>query len=136
MNTCSLHTQNSQATHYDDLYVLREDSNQVATLTLNRPKQFNALSSDMLGTLQGHLNDIAKDSGIQVVVIAAMGKAFCAGHNLKEMRATTDRAFYKALFDQCSQVMLTINSMPQEGIWGRESGHRSRPLPEVLLSYR
>lgn len=85
----------------------------VATLTLNNPKQFNALSVALLSALQKALDEIAKDKSIRVVVIAAEGKAFCAGHNLKEMRAHSDREFHQALFNQCSQMMLTINRMPQ-----------------------
>ena len=96
--------------------VIREDSKEasgVVTLTLNCPKQFNALSVDMLSAMQAELDSIAQDSSIRVVVIAANGKAFCAGHNLKEMRANSDEAFHSALFKQCSQMMLTINQMPQ-----------------------
>lgn len=89
------------------------DSSGVVTLTLNRPKQFNALSVEILSAMQTELDNIAQDNNIQVVVIAANGKAFCAGHNLKEMRANTDEAFHRDLFQQCSQMMLTINSMPQ-----------------------
>ena len=96
--------------------VIRQDSSNnsgVATLTLNNPKQFNALSVALLSALQKALDEIAKDKSIRVVVIAAEGKAFCAGHNLKEMRAHSDREFHQALFNQCSQMMLTINRMPQ-----------------------
>lgn len=97
----------------DQPLVIKEHNDQVVTLTLNQPKQFNALSVDVLAALQTELDTIAADSGIRVVVIQANGKAFCAGHNLKEMRATPDRAFQDALFNQCSQMMLTINRMPQ-----------------------
>ncbi len=96
--------------------VIRQDSSNnsgVVTLTLNNPKQFNALSVALLSALQKALDEIAKDKSIRVVVIAAEGKAFCAGHNLKEMRAHSDREFHQALFNQCSQMMLTINRMPQ-----------------------
>lgn len=93
--------------------VIRENLGSVVTLTLNRPKQFNALSVDMLSAMQTELDSIAQDSSIRVVVIAANGKAFCAGHNLKEMRANPEKAFQRALFEQCSQMMLTINRMPQ-----------------------
>jgi enoyl-CoA hydratase/carnithine racemase len=93
--------------------VLRKDHNGVTTLTLNRPKQFNALSQAVLAALQTELDAIAQDESIRVVVIAATGKAFCAGHDLKEMRAHTDKAFHSALFDQCSRMMLTINHLPQ-----------------------
>lgn len=93
--------------------VIRENLGSVVTLTLNCPKQFNALSVDMLSAMQTELDSIAQDSSIRVVVIAANGKAFCAGHNLKEMRANPEKAFQRALFEQCSQMMLTINRMPQ-----------------------
>lgn len=97
----------------DEPFIIREDNNSVVTLTLNRPKQFNALSSDMLTAMQAQLDSIAQDSTIQVLVIAANGKAFCAGHNLKEMRADMSEAAHQTLFEQCSQMMLTINQMRQ-----------------------
>jgi len=97
----------------DQPLVIKEHNDQVVTLTLNQPKQFNALSVVVLAALQTELDTIAADSGIRVVVIQANGKAFYAGHNLKEMRANPDRAFQDALFNQCSQMMLTINRMPQ-----------------------
>jgi enoyl-CoA hydratase/carnithine racemase len=93
--------------------LLRSDGAGVATLTLNRPKQFNALSQAMLAALQQELDEIAKNEAIRVVVIAATGKAFCAGHDLKEMRAHTDYAHQRALFAQCSQMMLTLHHLPQ-----------------------
>jgi len=103
----------SAAPDSKDPLVIRENSNGVVTLTLNRPKQFNALSVDMLSAMQTELDNISQDSTVRVVVIAANGKAFCAGHNLKEMRANSDKAFHQSLFEQCSQMMLTINNMPQ-----------------------
>jgi len=93
--------------------VLRQDEAGVATLTLNRPKQYNALSQAMLDALQAALDTVADDPSIQVVVIAGSGRAFCAGHDLKEIRAQDNRAFHQALFAQCGQVMLTINRLPQ-----------------------
>ena len=85
----------------------------IATLTLNRPRQYNALSEDMLVALQEALDDIAGDDTVRVVVLAANGKAFCAGHDLKEMRSSEDRAFHQALFDRCGALMQTINQLPQ-----------------------
>lgn len=93
--------------------LLRSDQNGVATLTLNRPKQFNALSQAMLSALQHELDAIAADETVRVVVIASNGKAFCAGHDLKEMRSHTEQEFHQALFTQCSRMMMTINRMPQ-----------------------
>lgn len=107
---------NTAVVKTDAPLVIRQDSNDnsgVVTLTLNNPKQFNALSVALLSALQKALDEIARDKSIRVVVIAAEGKAFCAGHNLKEMRAHSDREFHQALFNQCSQMMLTINRMPQ-----------------------
>ncbi len=93
--------------------LIREVDNGIATLTLNRPKQFNALSSDLLSELQAALDDISADTSIRVVIINANGRGFCAGHDLKEVRSSVDKAFHQALFDRCSKMMLTINSMPQ-----------------------
>ena len=97
----------------EDALVLRQDEAGVATLTLNRPKQYNALSRAMLGALQATLDTVAADKTIRVVVIAGAGPAFCAGHDLKEMRAQTDPTFHQALFAQCGRLMLTINRLPQ-----------------------
>jgi len=94
--------------------VLRHDrADGLTTLTLNRPGQFNSLSKDMLAVVKAELDAIAADAAIRVVVIAGAGKAFCAGHDLKEMRANHSKAFMQALFKQCGEVMLTITQMPQ-----------------------
>jgi enoyl-CoA hydratase/carnithine racemase len=100
-------------TQAEEPLVLRSDHGPVATLTLNRPRQFNALSSAMLAALQTELDRIGGDESVRVVVLAAAGKAFCAGHDLKEMRSHPDKEFQSALFAQCSEMMLTINRMPQ-----------------------
>lgn len=108
-------TQSDVTLDLDNLLVIREDNKEsgVVTLTLNQPKQFNTLSVEVLSAMQTELDQIAQDAKIRVVVIQATGKAFCAGHNLKQMRAHSDEAFHRALFQQCSKMMLTINSMPQ-----------------------
>ena len=91
--------------------LLRHESNGVVTLTLNRPKQFNALSHAMLGALQCELDAISADSSIRAVVLAANGKAFCAGHDLKEMRANTLPAIW--------QLPPITRSLPRRGFaWG------------------
>lgn len=90
----------------------RDDAGGVATLTLNVPQKLNPLSDDMLAALTAQLDDIAETGSIKCVVIAAEGKAFCAGHNLKEMQAK-DAAGLKALFDACAKMMLLIQSIPQ-----------------------
>lgn len=86
-------------------------------LTLNRPNAFNALSEAMLTALQSELDAIAKDATIRVVILAGSGKAFCTGHDLKEMRSAygddSSVGYYKALFAQCSRMMLTLQRMPQ-----------------------
>lgn len=85
----------------------------VVTLTLNRPRQFNALSEAMLDALQHALDDVAADAHARVVVLAAAGAAFCAGHDLKEMRAAPSLDYYRALFNRCTRVMMAIQRMPQ-----------------------
>lgn len=93
--------------------LLRDDRNGVATLTLNRPAQRNALSRDLMAALQAELDAIRADPSVKVVVLAANGPAFCAGHDLKEVRSRGDEPFFKALFEQCSALMLTITRIPQ-----------------------
>ena len=75
----------------DETLLLRDDVDGVTTLTLNRPKQYNALSEAMLAALQQTLDEIAQDSSVRVVILAGAGKAFCAGHDLKEMRANPNK---------------------------------------------
>ena len=93
--------------------VLRsQDARGVVTLTLNRPQAFNALSEAMLAALQREFDAIADDESVRVVVLAAEGKAFCAGHDLKEMRATPSLNYYERLFAQCSKMMLGCQRLP------------------------
>ena len=89
--------------------LLRNDEDGIVTLTLNRPGQYNALSEELLESLQSELDQIAQDEILRVVIIAANGKAFCAGHDLKEMRANEDRAAHQALYDRCGRMMMTIH---------------------------
>ena len=94
--------------------VLRHDrADGLSTLTLNRPGQFNSLSKDMLSAIKAELDAIAASDSIRVVVIAGAGKAFCAGHDLKEMRGNHSKEFMQALFRQCGELMLTITRLPQ-----------------------
>ena len=83
------------------------DRRGVVTLTLNRPQAFNALSEALLDALQRELDAIAADDRVRVVILRGAGKAFCAGHDLKEMRAAPSLAYYQALFAQCSRMMLS-----------------------------
>jgi len=92
--------------------VVREDRLGVATLRLHRPRQLNALSESMLGSLQRELDAIAVDAGVRCVVIAGDGKAFCAGHDLSEMQSHRDLAYCQALFLRCSEVMQSIRALP------------------------
>jgi enoyl-CoA hydratase/carnithine racemase len=93
--------------------LLRHQDRGVVTLTLNRPAQFNALSDQLLAALQETLDDVARDPSARVVVLAAAGKAFCAGHDLKEMRAHPALDAQRDLFQRCAKVMTTLTSMPQ-----------------------
>jgi len=88
------------------------DARGVCTLTLNRPAAFNALSESLLCALAAELARIATDDRVRVVVLAAAGKAFCAGHDLKEMRSAPALAYYQDLFRQCTEVMLAIQRLP------------------------
>ena len=96
--------------------LLRDDSDEpvgITTLTLNRPNQYNALSIEVLNALQAEFDAIAHDENVRVVILAANGKAFCAGHDLKEMRSSEAREFHQELFDQCGKLMLSIHQLPQ-----------------------
>ncbi|MCB1939361.1 MAG: enoyl-CoA hydratase [Rhodocyclaceae bacterium] len=97
----------------DTPMVLREDADGVAHLTLNRPAQFNALSEAMLTALIARLDAIAADDSVRVVVLSGAGKAFCAGHDLKEMRANHALEFHQGLFRLCGQLMLKLIRLPQ-----------------------
>ena len=96
--------------------LLRNDHAGVATLTLNRPAQFNALSTELLDALEAALAKVSTDETARVVVIAGAGKAFCAGHDLKQMRANHDKAYMQALFKQCGRVMTALTELPQPTI--------------------
>jgi enoyl-CoA hydratase/carnithine racemase len=93
--------------------LVRCDTGAVTMLTLNRPEKFNALSVGLLAALQDQLEAIGRDPSIRVVVLAGAGKAFCTGHDLKEMRENPGRQATQALFEQCSKVMLTMTRIPQ-----------------------
>src|SRR5262245_10980514 len=94
--------------------VLSARAGGVATLTLNRGARFNPLSSAMIAALHAALDDVAGDANVRVVVIAAEGRGFCAGHDLKEMRQhATDHEWQRRLFDACSRMMLRITEIPQ-----------------------
>ena len=96
----------------DPLVLCATDERGVVTLTLNRPEAFNALSEGLLEALQAALDRVAADERARVVVIAAAGKAFCAGHDLKEMRAEPSQAYYERLFAQCGRMMMTVQQLP------------------------
>ena len=93
--------------------LLRHTGDGIVTLTLNRPAQFNAISAALLTELETALDSIANDPAVRVVVIAGAGKAFCAGHDLKEMREHGDPAFIRSLFERCSRIMVRLTRLPQ-----------------------
>jgi enoyl-CoA hydratase/carnithine racemase len=93
--------------------VLRDaDARGVVTLTLNRPASFNALSQAMLAALQSEFDALRAIESVRVVILAAAGKAFCAGHDLKEMRREPSLPYYQQLFEQCTKLMLSVQSLP------------------------
>ncbi len=98
--------------------LLREDSDHIATLTMNAPARLNALSDDMLAALHSAFDDIAADETVRAVILRGSGKAFCAGHDLNEMQAGRQSedggaAYFKDLFDRCAAMMQRIQTMPQ-----------------------
>lgn len=98
----------------EEPFVLTTLANGVATLILNRPERFNPLSSQMIAAMQAELNAIARNASVGVVILAATGKGFCAGHDLKEMRAhTDDKGWQQGLFEACSRMMIALTKMPQ-----------------------
>jgi enoyl-CoA hydratase/carnithine racemase len=88
------------------------DARGVVTLTLNRPASFNALSEEMLDALEAALQRLAGDASVRVLVLAGAGKAFCAGHHLKEMIGKPELAYYQRLFAQCGRMMLSLQALP------------------------
>lgn len=95
------------------LPIVRADREGVAELVLNDPDKYNTLSREVIDAMLETLADIAADESVRVVVIAATGKAFCSGHNLKQMRANRERAYYDLLLADCSRMMQSIVDLPQ-----------------------
>jgi enoyl-CoA hydratase/carnithine racemase len=93
--------------------LLRRDAGGVASLTLNRPAARNALSMGLMEALDAELAGIETDASVKVVVIGGAGPAFCAGHDLRELRATPTRAFYEATFALCARLMLQVVRLPK-----------------------
>src|SRR4029453_8674406 len=103
----------SNITTQTESLLLCESRDGVATVTLNRPGQFNALSTTLIDELQSTFDRLAADSTIRVVVLAANGRGFCAGHDLKEIRAMGSVPDVEALFARCSRMMMRITTLPQ-----------------------
>jgi enoyl-CoA hydratase/carnithine racemase len=96
----------------DPLLLRRQDARGVITLILNRPQAFNALSEGLLDALQLELDVIARDTDARLLVIESAGRAFCAGHDLREMRAEPSLAYYESLFAQCGRMMMSLLQLP------------------------
>lgn len=102
------------ATASEPPLLLRSENDGIARLTMNRPRQYNALSMALMTELLANLDEIAENSSIRAVIIEGAGKGFCAGHDLKELRAQGgDRAFYQSIFKQCSKLMIRLTTLPQ-----------------------
>ena len=98
----------------DEAYVLREEQDGIATLTLNRPKSRNALSQGMIDALRAEFDELTSNQAIRVVILAGAGPAFCAGHDLKEMRgACYARDYTEKLFTDCAELMKSIVRLPK-----------------------
>ena len=96
----------------DDALLREDDGHGVTTLTLNRPLAFNALDEALLEALQRQIDALAGDGQLRAVVITASGRAFCAGHDLKQMRAEPSLAYYQSLFARCSELMMSLQRLP------------------------
>lgn len=94
-------------------YVLSEVRDGVATVTLNRGERYNALSLPMVSALEAALDALATQSAVRVIVLAAAGKGFCAGHDLKELRAHPDLQWQRELFGACGRMMQKLTQLPQ-----------------------
>ena len=103
----------SMTTTQSDALLLIDTKDGIATLTLNRPGQFNALSSALVAELQSSFDRLAGDPTVCVIVLAAKGRGFCAGHDLKEIRAMGAAPEVESLFARCSRMMMTITTLPQ-----------------------
>lgn len=97
----------------DEAYVVRSQQDGIVTLTLNRGPRYNPLSADMIAALREEFARLAQDSSARVVILAGDGRAFCAGHDLREMRAEVDEARYRQLFAQCTRMMMALHGLPQ-----------------------
>jgi enoyl-CoA hydratase/carnithine racemase len=102
---------NRKDIHMKDVVTL-QIKNEIAHLTLANPDAYNALSETMMAELQAAFDSLAQNKNVRVIVLAAVGKAFCAGHDLKEMRAKPSAAYYQDLFARCSKLMMTIQHIP------------------------
>ena len=110
----------------------RRDARGVVTLTMNRPATFNALGEEMRAALQAALDRSAGDEQVRAVVAGAAGKAFSAGHNLKEMLVRPELASDQQLFTQCSRMMLSIQKLPvQASILTKSSRGRAWRWPSA-----
>jgi enoyl-CoA hydratase/carnithine racemase len=93
--------------------LLREEGDGICTLTMNRPARMNLLTREMLNALQDAFDSLMRDTDTRVVILAGAGKGFCAGHDLKEIRALEEQAKINELFAKCGRMMQTINALPQ-----------------------
>src|SRR5690625_2586018 len=120
----------------NEAVLLQEQRDGIAWLTLNRPRQYNALSEELLAELTRSFRALAEEESLRAVVVAGAGKAFCAGHDLKQMRANPAQDYYRRLFAACSEVMLANRHLPGPGLarghglataGGRAAGGTRRP---------
>mgnify|MGYP000282767394 FL=1 len=96
----------------------REATGAVMHLRMNAPERLNALSDEMIAAVHGALDEVAQDTSVRAVILSGAGKAFCAGHDLKQMTAGRQNAdggaaYFKDLFDRCAAMMARIQSLPQ-----------------------
>ncbi|MCH7518556.1 MAG: enoyl-CoA hydratase [Candidatus Dadabacteria bacterium] len=93
--------------------VLRNDENGISNLTINRPEAYNSLTIECMESIMDELKDISQDSSIKVVILSGAGKGFCAGHDMKELRANPEKSFYEKTFNTSSKMMISIVNFPK-----------------------
>jgi enoyl-CoA hydratase/carnithine racemase len=112
MRIAPIHEETFAMSPSDSPVIRSQDGRGVVTLTLNRPEAFNALSEALLEALQSEIDALARDASARALVLAGAGRAFCAGHDLKEMRARPSLPYYRNLFDRCARMMLSLVRLP------------------------
>ncbi len=99
--------------HVSETVLIKKDEHGIGHITINRPKVYNALSIECMEALIRALDILSADSSVRVIILAGSGKGFCAGHDLKELRSSSEKTFHEKIFDLCTRLMLSITRSPK-----------------------